>query len=114
MAGSDGSDLHEPPRLSDDDVRGRVDLRHWRVGGRRVHGTFATGSFLRGVELVRRLGDVAEDLGHHPDVVLTYPTVGVTSTTHDVDALTERDVLLAGRISQVLDSMGIDAVPEER
>ena len=104
----------EPTRLSDDDVRPRVDPRHWRVGGGRVHGTFATGSFLRGVELVQRLAEVAEELGHHPDVVLTYPTVGVTSTTHDVDALTERDVLLAGRVSELLDSLGIDAVPQEQ
>lgn len=101
-------------RLSDEDVRGRVDPRHWRVGGRQVHGTFATGSFLRGVELVHRLADVAEELGHHPDVLLTYPTVGITSTTHDVDALTERDVLLAGRVSELLDSLGIEAVPQER
>lgn len=95
-------------------MRSRVDPRHWQVGGRRVHGTFATGSFMRGVALVQQLGDIAEALGHHPDVLLTFPTVQITSTTHDVDALSERDVLLVSRISELLDLLGIEAVAQER
>lgn len=92
-------------------VTDQIDGRHWRVVLGRVHGTFLTGSFTRGLELVQRITDVAERLNHHPDVDLRYPTVHVSTTSHDVGGLTERDVALANEISAVLDAMAVDADP---
>jgi 4a-hydroxytetrahydrobiopterin dehydratase len=95
--------------LTDADVTDQIDARHWRVVLGRIHGTFATGSFTRGVELAQRISDVAEKLEHHPDVDLRYPTLHVSTISHDVGALTERDVDLARAITAVVDELGIDA-----
>ena len=97
-------------RLTDSEVTDRIDARHWRVVLGRVHGTFRTGSFVRGAALVGRVTEVAEELGHHPDVDLRYPAVHVSTWSHDVGALTERDVALAAAISGVVDDLGIEAV----
>ncbi|MCU1431692.1 MAG: 4a-hydroxytetrahydrobiopterin dehydratase, partial [Actinotalea sp.] len=89
------------------DVTDQIDPRHWRVVLGRVQGTFATGSFTRGLALVERIAEVAERLDHHPDVVLRYPSVQVATVSHDVGALTERDVALAREISAVVDELGV-------
>ncbi len=89
--------------LSEDTVRSRIDERHWRVVDGRLEATVATGSFLAGLDLVTAVAEIAERSGHHPDVLLTYPSVRLTSVTHDVGGLTERDVALATAISRLLD-----------
>lgn len=95
--------------LTDAAVTEQVDPRHWRVVLGQVRATFRTGSFERGVELVRQVAAAAEELGHHPDVHLTYPTVQVSTVTHDAGGLTARDVALAGRVTAIADALGVDA-----
>lgn len=90
-----------------------VDQRHWRLVLGRLHTTVATGSFVRGLELVQRVTEVAEALGHHPDVDLRYPVVHLSLVSHDVGGLTERDVALARKVSRVLDELGLEATPRE-
>jgi 4a-hydroxytetrahydrobiopterin dehydratase len=88
-----------------------VDQRHWRVVLNRLHTTVLTGSFVRGLELVSRVSEVAERLGHHPDVDLRYPLVHLSVVSHDVNGLTERDTGLAVEVSRVIDELGLEAAP---
>ena len=88
-------------------------LSDWRVLIRTLQTCFETGSFAVGADLVAKITTVAEQLNHHPDVVLRYPHVLVTTTSHDVGGLTERDIALARRISQVAADLGVSAAPEK-
>ena len=88
-------------------------LSDWRVLIRTLQACFETGSFAVGADLVAKITTVAEQLNHHPDVVLRYPHVLVTTTSHDVGGLTERDIALAQRISQVAADLGASAAPEK-
>ncbi|SEB67744.1 pterin-4-alpha-carbinolamine dehydratase [Paramicrobacterium humi] len=81
----------------------------WTAEATSAHAVFATGSFAAGVELVNEIGILADDANHHPDVLLTYPTVTVTLSTHEVDGLSERDVDMARRISKAAKVLGITA-----
>ena len=77
---------------------------------------FATGSFAKGVELVDRIGELADAANHHPDVDLRYPGVIVRLLTHEVMPngwLSERDAALAARISEAARSLGIAADPSK-
>ncbi|WP_199423665.1 VOC family protein [Actinotalea solisilvae] len=94
--------------MRDAEVTELVDGRHWRVVLGRLEAVFRTGSFARGAELVRRLAAVADDLDHHPDVILRYPSVLVRTVTHDAGGLTERDVRLAAAVSALADELGIE------
>ncbi|MPV38007.1 4a-hydroxytetrahydrobiopterin dehydratase [Georgenia subflava] len=100
-----------PKVLSEKDVQSRPGLQDWRVVARRLHGTFRTGSMVAGIDLVRRIGDLAEQMNHHPDIDLRYYRVHVVLTTHDAGGLTENDVTLANRISALAAELGIDAEP---
>lgn len=84
----------------------------WRVIDGVAWARFATGSFARGVELVNRIGALADAANHHPDVDLRYPTVTVRLVTHDADTvLTELDLDLARQISEAAAELGVSASP---
>lgn len=93
------------------DVQSRDGLADWRVLARRLHATFRTRTLDRGIELVRRIGEVADELDHHPDLDVRYFRVHVRSFTHDAGGLTERDVTLARRISAIAAEMGAEPEP---
>jgi 4a-hydroxytetrahydrobiopterin dehydratase len=50
---------------------------------------------------VNRLGEVAEEQGHHPDIFLAWGRVKVTLWTHSVGGLSENDFILAARADQL-------------
>lgn len=87
-------------------------LTDWRDLARGLHGRFGTGDFASGLRFVEAVGEAAEELGHHPDVTLTYPWVDILLISHDVGALTDRDVELARRISAIATEHDIPPQPE--
>jgi 4a-hydroxytetrahydrobiopterin dehydratase len=89
------------------------ELADWRFFLMKLHARFRTGSFVRGLELVTRITEAAEEANHHPDVVLTYPHVDVDLHSHDVQGVTSRDVALARRISAIAAELGVEAAPRE-
>ncbi|MDN4610307.1 4a-hydroxytetrahydrobiopterin dehydratase [Arthrobacter burdickii] len=88
-----------------------ADLRDWRKLARALHARFLTGNFSTGLALVAAIGELAEEMDHHPDVVLTYPHVDVKLLSHDASGITERDVRLARAISELASAHGIAADP---
>ncbi|MDP9820568.1 4a-hydroxytetrahydrobiopterin dehydratase [Nocardioides massiliensis] len=91
--------------------RAAAGVEDWQVDATAAVATFGTASFATGVALVNRIAKLAEDANHHPDVDLRYTTLTVRLTTHQVEALTERDVALARQISRAARDLGISVVP---
>lgn len=96
--------------LSGDQVS-ELGLEDWRPILDALQARFATRDFSTGLELVNRIGEVAEELGHHPDLDLRYTHLNVRLTSHDVGGKTERDVGLARRISAIAAGMDVRAAP---
>ena len=46
-------------------------------------------------------GKIAEEAGHHPEIVLRWGRVVVSIFTHKIDGLTESDFILAARIEEL-------------
>lgn len=63
--------------------------------------TYETKNFLGGLGFVTRIAVLAEKAGHHPDILLTYPKVTVSLTTHDAGGLTDKDFDMAVEIDKV-------------
>ena len=53
--------------------------------------------FRQALDFVNRLGEVAEEEGHHPDIFLAWGKVKVTLWTHSVGGLSENDFILAAK-----------------
>jgi 4a-hydroxytetrahydrobiopterin dehydratase len=86
-------------------------LDDWRQLFEGLRTRFLTGDFATGLELVGRIGALAGEANHHPDVDLRYPHVNVTLFSHDVFGVTSRDVDLARRISVAAGDLGVRADP---
>ena len=57
--------------------------------------------FKSALAFVNRVGAVAEEQGHHPDILLGWGKVEITTWTHAVDGLTESDFILAAKIDRL-------------
>lgn len=56
---------------------------------------FAFPSFALAGEFVAKIGRIADEVDHHPEVALRYPgIVTVHTTSHDVGTVTARDLRL--------------------
>jgi 4a-hydroxytetrahydrobiopterin dehydratase len=65
-----------------------------------------TPDFAAGLTLVDAIGAAAEEMDHHPDLDLRYTHVDVRLASHDVGAVTARDLRLAHRISALAADAG--------
>jgi 4a-hydroxytetrahydrobiopterin dehydratase len=62
---------------------------------------FAFKNFRDALEFTNRIGELAEQQSHHPDIHLSWGKVGVMIWTHKIDGLTESDFILAAKIDEV-------------
>jgi 4a-hydroxytetrahydrobiopterin dehydratase len=76
--------------------------QNWKVvDGKKLVRTYIFPDFQEGLRLVNRVGAVAEEQGHHPDIHLSWGRVEIETWTHDAGGLTEHDFLLAGKIDRL-------------
>ena len=57
--------------------------------------------FREALKFVNRVGELAEEQGHHPDIFLSWGKVEITTWTHKINGLTESDFILAAKIDQL-------------
>jgi len=62
--------------------------------------TFPFPDFAQALAFTNRIGAIAEEEGHHPDIYLAWGKVRVTIWTHKVDGLTRSDFILAAKIDK--------------
>jgi 4a-hydroxytetrahydrobiopterin dehydratase len=85
--------------LDDSEIAARLGEREgWEREGDAIVRSFDRGDFVGSVEFVKRLVDPAEEMGHHPDLEISWATVKVTISTHSEGGLTAADFELAARI----------------
>jgi len=58
--------------------------------------------FRQALDFTVKVGEVAENQGHHPDIYLAWGKVKLTIWTHKIDGLTESDFILAAKADQGL------------
>ncbi len=89
-------------RLDDDQISARLDeLEGWERDGDAIAKTFKRDDFVGSVKFVDALVEPAEDMGHHPDVSISWNEVRVSVTTHSEGGLTAHDFELASRIDSL-------------
>ncbi len=66
-----------------------------------LHKVFRFPDFQKALDFVNRAGAIAEEQGHHPDILLAWGKAEVTIYTHKINGLTESDFVLAAKIDRV-------------
>jgi len=85
--------------LSDEEIDGRLaGLPGWSRDGDAIVREFDRGDFVGSVRFADAVVGPAEELGHHPDLAISWATVTVRISTHSEGGLTAADFELAARI----------------
>ena len=66
-----------------------------------IHREFRFPDFRQALDFVNRVGTLAEEQGHHPDILLTWGKADITLWTHKIDGLTESDFIMAAKIDRL-------------
>lgn len=73
----------------------------WNREDEKIVKEFKRGDFVGAVAFVGALVQPAEEMGHHPDIAISWETVEVSITSHSEGGLTAADFELAGRIDDL-------------
>ena len=71
------------------------------VAGHHLARRFTFPDFRAALDFVNRVGALAEEQGHHPDLCLSWGQVDIQTWTHKIDGLTESDFILAAKIDRL-------------
>ena len=98
-------------------------LTDWRKLGQGLHARFVIGDFRAGVRFLSAIGEAGEAAGHHPEVRMGTAHVDLklisddaiyrddAGTQHQVEWVTQQDVDLARRISEIAANHSLAADP---
>ena len=75
---------------------------NWRVvDEHHLEKDFRFRNFAEALAFTNKVGAIAEQEGHHPDIYLAWGKVRVTIWTHAIDGLTRSDFVLAAKIERL-------------
>lgn len=96
----------DSPRVTDSDVEelGKL-IPDWRTvvveGVPRLERTFKTKTYPQALEISQRIGDMAENEGHHPVILIKARSVTVTWWTHAIRWLHRNDFIMAAKTDEI-------------
>ncbi|MCP6719495.1 MAG: 4a-hydroxytetrahydrobiopterin dehydratase [Patescibacteria group bacterium] len=77
-------------------------VKGWLEKGSTLVKEFKFNDFAAAVEFVNKVGEFAEQMNHHPDILIhSYNNVRITLTTHSEGKITEKDIKLAKMIDEI-------------
>ncbi len=83
-------------KLSADQIQENIaDLPSWSLNGDSLQRTFRFDDFVGSMAFVEKIAHLAEEMNHHPDIMIRFNKVTLTLSTHDAGGITENDFTLA-------------------
>jgi 4a-hydroxytetrahydrobiopterin dehydratase len=76
---------------------------YWTViDNHHLEAQFEFADFAAALAATNKLGAIAEEQWHHPDLLVAWGKLGVTLWTHKIDGLSEADFVLAAKFDRAL------------
>ncbi|WP_347331281.1 4a-hydroxytetrahydrobiopterin dehydratase [Marinimicrobium locisalis] len=95
----------DAPTLSDSEINElKPDVPEWEVkevdGEKRLSRQFKFKNFAQALAFTQTVGDMAEDVDHHPAILTEYGKVTVDWWTHKIGGLHKNDFVMAAKTDQ--------------
>jgi 4a-hydroxytetrahydrobiopterin dehydratase len=89
--------------LSQTEIQGKLrSVPGWELTkNKAIQKKFTFGNFKEALAFVNKVGQLAEQSDHHPDITINYNKVTLNLISHDAGALTNRDFDLATHIEKI-------------
>jgi 4a-hydroxytetrahydrobiopterin dehydratase len=79
-----------------------TDGRDWIENEGRITKDYYFDDYKSALNFVNKIGELAESLGHHPDITFGWGYVHVSLYTHDVAKISNKDWKLAEAIDKIV------------
>jgi len=77
-------------------------VNNWTLIENEIENEFKFKDFKEALEFINKVGVIAEEEGHHPDIYLHgWNKVKITLNTHAIKGLSENDFILAAKINKI-------------
>ena len=76
----------------------------WEFKDDRIIKSFQFPTFMKSIEFVKMVANIAERLDHHPIITINWKTVKLSLKSFDVNSITTRDITLAKEIEKEIKS----------
>ncbi|HEY8185816.1 MAG TPA: 4a-hydroxytetrahydrobiopterin dehydratase [Pyrinomonadaceae bacterium] len=91
-----------PPLPAEESAKLQTQLDRWEVvNNHHLRKEYKFKDFQESQSFVNRVGELAEEQGHHPDICFGWGKAEITIWTHKIDGLTESDFILAAKIDRL-------------
>jgi 4a-hydroxytetrahydrobiopterin dehydratase len=93
-----------PPMSDDEEDQYLVKVPDWELNRSGVHTLrqeFKFKNFMAALDFVNKVGVIADDEGHHPDIHIYYSKVVLELYTHAIGGLSENDFIMAAKINSL-------------
>jgi 4a-hydroxytetrahydrobiopterin dehydratase len=95
--------MARPQKLDDSAIRAALTaLPGWSLAGGKLHRELRFRDFVEAFGFLSSVALVAERMNHHPEWSNVYARVSIDLVTHDAGGITELDLELARRISELV------------
>lgn len=95
----------EPPLTQEEIAQLKPGAPDWEVVERenilRLERVFKFKNFVQALEFTKRVGEIAEEEGHHPALLTEWGKVTVTWWTHKIKGLHRNDFIMAAKTDEV-------------
>ncbi len=90
--------------LTSKEINNRIkEISGWEYLENQIGKEFQFKDFSEALNFVNKVGAIAEEMNHHPDIFLhSWNKVKITVSTHDKGGVTENDFQLAKKINDLL------------
>jgi len=83
-------------KLSEDQINAQLEsFPEWAELNGQIQRTYRFEGFDQSIAFVNRIAEYAEQVQHHPDILIRYNKVTLTISTHDAGGITHKDFELA-------------------
>ena len=72
----------------------------WLLSDDRIEKEYKFKTYLEGLDFANKIGHIAEEQDHHPDIVIRWRRVKLSLTTHSIKGLSENDFIMAAKAEE--------------
>ncbi len=78
------------------------DLTGWEKVENKLSKNFKFKDFIEAFSFVTRIAMISEKMNHHPDMTISYNSVHIDLSTHDINSISKNDIILARKIEELI------------
>lgn len=97
-------DLDPDQRVTDPRIQNSLKKEiqeNWRIEEDKLVTRYSFEDFKDSLNFVNKVGEISEDLYHHPKISFSWGWVKITISSHEEEGLTGKDFMLAKRIDDI-------------